>query len=156
MKRYLAILAVALSLGGCANLGGLLDSSGTSVFKGGTSLTASISNPATPVTIYQVKSVYATAVDISNGYRDYCYARPYDTLMKDEIAGPICKRRRFIVTKLGEADDKAFAAIEKAEAFIKRNPRLSAVTVIREAWAAVTEFRGAINTAAASAAPISQ
>lgn len=156
MKRYLAILAVALSLGGCANLGGLFDSSGASILKGGTSLTATITNPVTPVTIYQVKSVYAAALDIANGYRDYCYARPYATLMQDQIAGPVCKSRRSIITKLQAADDRASDAIAKADDFIKRNPTVSAVSVIREAWAAVTNFQGVINTSAASVAAVKQ
>lgn len=152
MKRLLIICAVALSLGGCA----ALDSGGRSIFAGGTSLTASISNPATPVTIYQVKSVYATALDIANGYRDYCYARPYATLMQDQIAGPICKNRRPIITRLQSADNQAASAIARADDFIKRNPTVSAVTVIREAWAAVTNFQGVINTSAASVAAVKQ
>ena len=141
MKRYLAILAVALTLGGCANLGGLLDSGGVSVFKGGTSITATITNPATPVTIYQVKSVYATALDIANGYRDYCYARPYATLMQDQIAGPVCESRRSIVRALQTADDRASDAIAKADAFIRANPTISAVSAIGLAQQAVTDFK---------------
>lgn len=156
MRKLLILCAVALSLGGCSNLGNLLNSNGVSIFKGGTSITASITNPATPVTIYQVKSVYATALDIANGYRDYCYARPYKTLMADEIAGPICKNRRFIVTKLGAADDQASSAVANADNFIKANPKLSAETVIRAAWTAVTNFQGIINTSAASVAAVKQ
>lgn len=154
MKRLAALLVliVALPLGGCLTL----DSSALSVFKGGTSLTASITNPATPVNIYQVKSVYATALDLANGYRDYCYARPYKTLMSDPIAGPVCKSRRSIVAKLGVADDQASNAIAKAEAFIKANPTLSAVSVIQSAYVAVVSFQGAINTTAASVAPVQQ
>jgi hypothetical protein len=153
MKRLLsifAVIAIALSLGGCLTF----DSGGVSVFKGGTSITAPIANPATPVNIYQVKSVYAAALDLANGYRDYCYARPFKTLMADPIAGPVCKSRRSIVRKLGVADDQASAAIAKAEDFIARNPTISAVTVVREAWAAVTNFQGVINTSAASVATV--
>lgn len=150
MKRLAIVFALALSLplGGCLTL----DSSGVSVFKGGNSITAPIKNPAQPVNIYQVKLVYGTALDLANEYRDYCYARPYATLMADAVAGPVCKRRRFIVTKLGEADDRASAAISKAEDFIARNPTISAATVVREAYAAVVNFQGVINTSAASVA----
>lgn len=151
MKR-LIVLALALSLGGCITL----DPGGVSIFKGGTSITAPIVNPATPVTIYQVKSVYATALDLANGYRSYCYARPYATLMADQIAGPICKNRRNIVTKLQAADDQASSAIAKASAFIAANPTLSAVSVIQSAYAAVTNFQGVINTSAASVAAVQQ
>lgn len=152
--RKLLILPLLLVLGGCAGLGSPLDSTGTSILKGGTSLTASIANPATPVTIYQVKSVYATALDLANSYRDYCYARPYAALMTDPIAGPACKKRRAVVTALNSASDKAADAIAKADAFIVANPTISAVSVVREAWIAVTSFQGAINIASASAAPV--
>jgi hypothetical protein len=152
MRKYTIapiVLVIALSLGGC-----FLDPNGKSVFKGGDSLTASITNPVTPVNIYQVKSVYEKVVDIADEYRAYCYARSYKSLMADPIAGPVCKSRRSIITKLQDADDKAFEAIGKAEDFIKRNPKISAATVVREAWAAVTNFKGVINTAAASAAAV--
>lgn len=156
MKRILVLCAVALALAGCVTF----DPSGVSIFKGGTSLTASVANPATPVTIYQVRSVYATALDIADGYRDYCYPtspfKSYKTLMADPVAGPICKHRGSIVTKLGNADDAAAAAIAKADAFIKSNPTLSAETVIRAAWAEVTNFQGVINTSAASVAAVKQ
>lgn len=152
--RKLLIIPLLLALAGCAGVTNLLDPGGTSILRGGTSLTASITNPATPVTLYQVKSVYATALDIANGYRTYCYARPYKVLMADSIAGPACKNRRAIVTKLQAADDRASAAIAKADAFVRANPTISAVSVIREAWAAVTNFQGAINTSAASAAQV--
>lgn len=156
MRKTLLIIPLLLVLTGCAGVTNLLDSAGTSILRGGTSLTASISNPATPVTIYQVKSVYATALDIANGYRSYCYARPYKVLMADTVAGPVCKSRRTIVTKLQAADDQASAAIAKADTFIRANPTISAVSVIREAWSAVTNFQGVINTSAASAAAVVQ
>jgi hypothetical protein len=156
MKRLFLVLTLALGLSGCAGLGGVLDSTGLSIFKGGTSITASITNPATPTNIYQVKSVYATALDLANAYRDYCYARPYKTLMADSVAGPICKNRRSIVTKLQSADDVASTAIAKADAFIKANPTLSATGLISQAYAAVVNFQGAINTTAASVAPVQQ
>ncbi len=160
MKRILIVCTLALGLSGCAGLGGLLDSSGVSIFKGGTSLTASITNPATPVTIYQVKEVYATALDLANGYRDYCYPtnpfKSYAALMADPITGAACKNRRSIVARLQNADDIASSSIAKADGFIKANPTLSAVSVIREAWTAVTNFKGVISTAAASIAPVKQ
>lgn len=156
MRKTLLILPLILALSGCAGLTNLLDSAGTSILKGGSSLTASIVNPATSITIYQVKSVYATALEIANSYRTYCYARPYKVLMTDSIAGPACKNRRLIIIKLQAADDRAAAAIQKADAFVRANPTISAVSVIREAWAAVTNFQGVINTSAASAAQVVQ
>lgn len=158
--RKLLIIPLLFVLSGCAALGQALDPGGASILKGGTSLTATIQNPATPVTIFQVKSVYAAALDVANGYRDYCYPTnpfvSYENLMKDSVARTVCKRRGSVVLKLGAADDKAAVAIAKAEDFIARNPRLSAVTLIREAWAAVTNFKGVINTQAAAVAPVKQ
>ena len=123
-------------------------------------VTSTIVNPAKPVNIYQVKSVYATLDDIAVEYRNYCYPTApfvsYATIVKDPIKGPICARRRAVVTKLQTADDVAFDAISKAEAFIKANPTLSAVSLVQDAYAAVINFQGAINTTAASVAPVQQ
>lgn len=159
MKRLLnlfAVIAVALSLGGCLTL----DSGGVSVFKGGNSVTAPIVNPAQPVNIFQVKSVHKTALGLANEYRGYCFPTspfiPYKTIMEDPVKGAICKYRYRNVERLQGADNKAALAIEKADDFIARNPKLSAVTVVREAWAAVVNFQGTINTVAASAAPVQQ
>lgn len=155
MKRFLslfAVIAVSLSLGGCLTL----DSSGVSILKGGNSITAPIQNPAQPVNIYQVKMTYDAALDLANEYQDYCYKRPFKTLMADPIAGPVCKKRRAIVRMLDKASDQAAEAIDKANDFIARNPKVSAVTVIREAWTAVVNFQGTISTAAASAVAVQQ
>jgi hypothetical protein len=153
MRRFVILALAALALGGCANKN-IFDRDGVSVLKGGVSITAPIANPATPVTIYQVKSIYATALDVANGYRDYCYSRPYAALMQDGIAGPVCKNRRSIVTKLQAADDRAAAAIDRADAFIRNNPTISAVSVVREAWSAVTSFQSVIQSSAASVAAV--
>jgi hypothetical protein len=54
---------------------------------------------------------------------------------------------------IDKADDHAFDAITRAEAFIRANPTINAVSVVREAWAAVQDFkRAASNTAATIAA----
>jgi hypothetical protein len=156
MKRLAIVLALTLPLGGCLTF----DSSGVSVFKGGNSITAPIANPATPVNIFQVKSVYASALELAGAYRDYCYPtnpfKSYKALMDDPVQGTVCKTRRSIVAKLDVADDQASDAIAKADAFIKANPTLSAASVIRDAYTAVTNFQGAINTTAASVAPVQQ
>lgn len=141
MKR-LAILLVALSLGGCAT--------GPSIFAGGSSLTATINNPVGPVDIYRVKAVYASLLDAVAGYRAYCWSKPYAALMADPIAKPICQNRRSIIRAADKADDHAFDAISKADTFIRNNPTISAVSVISEAWAAVTDFQNQASATAAS------
>ncbi len=139
--RKLLILPLLLVLAGCA----AFDPAGKSVLNGGTSFTAPIVNPATPVTIAQVKESYDGALKVAAAYRDYCYPthpfKAYKDLMADPIAGPLCKYRRRVVLAINKADDKAFDAIQKAEEFIAANPTVSAVSVVREAWAAVLSFQ---------------
>lgn len=144
MKRYLAILAVALSLGGCA----ALDPGGKSIFAGGTSLVATVTNPVGPVNIYQAKVVYASTLELVVAYREYCWSKPYAALMADPIAKPVCQRRRPIVRAMQAADDKAFAAIKTADSFVRNNPTLDGSSAIRAAIAAVSDFQ---NVAASTA-----
>lgn len=143
-----AILAVVLSLGGCA----ALDPAGKSIFAGGTSLTASITSPIGPVDIYRVKTVYASALEIAVGYREYCWSKPYAVLMADPIAKPVCQSRRRNVRAMQAADIRADAAISTAENFIRNNPTVSAASAVSAAWAAVTDFQGAVNRTAVAIA----
>lgn len=124
-----------------------------SVFEGGDSLTASVVNPARPVDIYRVKTVYASASEIVVAYREYCWSASYKVLMENPIAKQVCARRRPITRAMIAADRKAEAAIVTAENFIRDNPRLSATSAILAAWRAVTDFqRLATDTAVSIAA----
>lgn len=147
MKRFLILFAVALSLGGCA---------GTPVGDALRVATSTYANPAGPVNIYQVREGYAAVLEVAVAYREYCYPtkpfKSYKALMDDPIAGPVCKSRRRIVTTIKVADERAFNAISRAEAFIRANPTINAVSVIREAWAAVQDFQSAANRTAVSIA----
>jgi len=150
MKRLATLLALvgALALGGCLTL----DPNATSVFKGGTSITAPIVNPVQPVNIYQVKEGYDGILKIADSYRAYCYPtapfKSYKDLMADPVAEQLCKYRRRVMIAIQKADDKAFDAIQKADSFIAVNPTVSAVSVVREAWAAVLNFQSAATSAA--------
>lgn len=130
MKRLFIILAVTLSLGGCANLGKVAEF-----------VTTGITNPVGAVNIYQAKNVYASALEIAAGYREYCWSRAYAALMADPVAKPICQNRRPIMRTIQDADNKAFAAIQRAENFVRNNPTLNASAVINEALAAVSAFQ---------------
>lgn len=142
MKRLLVVLAFVLPLavGGCA---------GTPFGDALRVATSTYTNPVGAVNIYQVKEGYAAVLEVANGYREFCYAKPYAVLMKDPIAAPVCKNRRSIVLAIQSADNKAYDAITRAEAFIKANPTINASIVVNEAWAAVKDFQSAANTTAA-------
>lgn len=149
LKRLLPILAIcALAiLPGCA---------GTPVGDAIRVATSTYTNPVGPVNIYQVKEGYAAVLQVAVAYRDYCYPtnpfKSYKALMADPIAGPVCKNRRSIVRQIQSADEKAFAAITKAEAFIRANPTISALSVVTEAWAAVKDFQSAASRTAVTIA----
>lgn len=140
--RFVVFAALSLSLAGCA---------GTPVGDAIRVATSTIVNPAGPVNIYQVKQGYAAVLEIAAGYRDYCYPtnpfKSYKALMADPIAGPVCKSRRAVVRAIASSDTKASAAIARADAFIKNNPTINAVSVISEAWAAVQDFQSAASKA---------
>jgi len=139
MKRFAIIFALALSLGGCA---------GTPVGDALRVATSTITNPVQEVNIYQVKTGYAAVLEVAASYRDYCWSRPFAALMADPIAKPICEHRRSIMRAIDKADDHAFDAITRAETFIRNNPTINAVSVVREAWAAVQDFQSAASSAA--------
>jgi len=135
MKRLLLALTLSLSLAGCAGLAEKVLNLPAGV------LATSISNPVAPVNIYQAKTVYAATLELANGYRDYCYSKPFAALMADPVSKPVCKSRRAIVRAMGVADDKAAAAIQTADNFVINNPTLDATSAIRAAIAAVAEFQ---------------
>jgi len=144
MKRLVLVCALTLSLGGCA---------GTQVGDALRVATSTVTNPVKEVNIYQVKTVYAAVLEAAASYRDYCWSKPFAALMADPIAKPICEHRRAVNRAINKADDRAYDAITRAETFIRNNPTISAVSVVREAWAAVQDFQGtATNTAVAIAA----
>lgn len=144
MKRFAIVFALALTLGGCA---------GTPVGDAIRVATSTIANPVQEVNIYQVKTGYAAVLEVAASYRDYCWSKPFAALMADPIAKPICEHRRSIMRAIDKADDHAFDAITRAETFIRNNPTINAVSVVREAWAAVQDFQSAASgTAVAIAA----
>lgn len=135
MKKLLTSLVVAASLmlAGCAG--------GVSVFQGGTSLTATITNPVGQVDIYRVKNVYAASLALAADYRDYCWSKPYAAILADPVSKAACQNRRAIVRTLQTADLKAFAAITAADNFTKNNPTISAASAVGAAWTAVSDFQ---------------
>ena len=150
MKRIIIALTLSLSLAGCAGLAEKVLNLPAGV------LATSISNPVAPVNIYQAKTVYDATLELANGYRDYCYSKPFAALMADPVSKPVCKSRRAIVRAMQAADDKAAAAMETANNFVRNNPTLDATSVIRAAIAAVAEFQNIATTTAKPIIPIVQ
>jgi hypothetical protein len=132
-KRLLLIplLLAGLALGGCLQTFGEVTRA----------VTTTIANPVGGKNIYQAKLVYASALEIAVKYREYCYSRPYASLMADPVAKPICQNRRPNVRALQSARWKASAAIRTADNFVRNNPTLNATSAIGAAWAAVTDFQ---------------
>ena len=141
IRRVLTGLTLlsAVALSGCFE-------ANKSVLNGGSSLTATVTNPLSPMTIYQVKNAYAAADQIVVSYRSYCWARPYAVLMADPVAKPVCTDRRARVRLAQSAKAKASAAIGAADKFVRNNPMLSATTLVNAAWVAVSDFRAAVPT----------
>lgn len=134
--RNLRIAAVAalfaLSLGGCAGLGDKLGTMSTIA-------TLSVKNPVSTTNIASVESAYGIALVAANAYADRYRDGFRCTTTSLESASNLCARRS-IVLKLQAADRNAQVALNKAKAFIARNPTLNAGALIDAAQTAVSAF----------------
>lgn len=124
------ILALAISLGGCATL-----PDGTKVFLP----TASIANPIKSTSLYDIQATYVIAQAGANAYIQR-YRDGY-RCAKTRLESPsnLCSRRS-IVVKLQNADRIASVALGRASAFIRDNPTIDASAVISAAQSAVAAF----------------
>ncbi len=130
-----AIALVALSLGGCAGM--------TEKFQAlRTVASLDIKNPVSGATMDQVETGYGIALAAAVAYTDRYRAGHRCTTARLESATNLCARRS-IVEKLQRADLRAQDAIARAKAFIERNPRLNAGSLIDAAHTAVAAFRAA-------------
>ncbi len=141
-----AAVASAFALTGCITV----DPNEKSVLQGGTSITATIDNPVTSQNPYQARLTLNLAVTAANRWSAYCWRRPYEQIMADPIAKPICQNRRSVRTALLAAGEKADRLIKRASDFVRANPKVSAVGLVDDAWAAVNEFRSQIPALPAS------
>jgi len=105
---------------------------------------ASVPNPLTDVTIFQLKNGYAIGLELAKGYDKYCHAKPYKQLMLDPVAKPICQNRRTVQRNINTYGPKAGSLVRKAEAFVDANPTVSAASLISPAWDAVIAFQNVI------------
>ena len=130
MKRAILTVLFAASLAGCATL-----PNGTKVFLP----TASIANPVTPTSMYDIKATYAIAQAGADTYiQRYRDGFRCTKTHLESVTNP-CSRRS-IVLKMQAADRTAQIALGKADAFIANNPTIDASAVISAAQLAVTAF----------------
>lgn len=141
MNRIILVVAFALSLIGCASLPGPVGD----VLR---IATTTIENPVDEVDIYRVKNTYAAALELADEYRRYCWSMSYARLMVDPVGKKICQSRRGVVRAFQSAQVKARSALNAAEKFVAENPTISAASVVRSAWDAVSDFRRAVPGAA--------
>lgn len=127
------ILVAGLTLGGCATWDKIKEVAAVA--------TTTIVNPIDSTDIYRARNVYEATLKVVDGWRTYCWERSYQALMSDPVARPICQNRHARLTRVQVVLPKARAALLRAEKFIRENPTLSAVTVIRQAWDAVRELQ---------------
>lgn len=130
MRKILLALTLSLSIAGCATM-----PDGTKVFLP----TASIANPATPASLYDIKATYAIAATAAATYNDRYRAGNRCTKTRPESLTNLCSRRS-VVLRIQQADRVATAALAKATAFVTNNPTLDASDAITAAREAVTIF----------------
>jgi hypothetical protein len=133
VRRILLVALAALWLGGCAS------NPITTVI--GQIATGTLPNPISTTNVYQVKNVYAIAAESTISYRGYCFGRTYAVLMADPIAKNICANRRPVWRKIVSYKNTAYAAVVKADNFVKNNPTLDASAVISQATAAISALQ---------------
>lgn len=130
MKRFLILALLALPLAAC---------SGDSVFRGGTSLTASVENPVGKRELQVVYNTYLIAGKTYIRYRNLgiCKSGTVETL-----ANPCA--RRDVLLSLQAKDRTAYAALKTAGNFIIANPNVSALSLVNAARSAVNDFQNAV------------
>ena len=121
MRRLLLIpllLVTSLVLGACAT--------GTSVLQGGDSLFATIQNPAQSTQLAQLELSYQASAQ----------------------AFIICRNTHCTssanLRKYQALDKKAYASLVTARNFIRKNPNVSAVSLVAAARTAVSDFQAAV------------
>jgi len=130
MKKILIVLGLSLSLSGCVN-----GPNGTKIFLP----IASVANPVTPMSLYDLKATYAIAQAGADTYVQRYRDGFRCTKIRLESVTNICSRRS-IVVKMQDADRKAGIALGRVEIFVRDNPTIDASAILAAAQSAVTAF----------------
>jgi hypothetical protein len=112
MRKYLAIVLVTLSLGGCAQL---------SAISGGLSLvTKTIQNPVTETELYQIEASIRIVTEALLTYRRACIAGSADLRCRENIAAiqPYTKQIPTLLTQLRQ--------------FVRTNDQINAVVIYNQ------------------------
>lgn len=129
MKRFLILCAVALTLGGCANL----DFS-RSILAGGSSFGLPITNPVTPKMVYDAENGLIAATAGLVAYKRQCLAGRIDQSCKAAIA------------RIQTYTRPAQIAVKKLRAFVRANDQINAIqtfNALRDLMTQITAARTA-------------
>lgn len=118
MKRIFIVIALALSVSGCINPFELLTQS-----------TASISNPVTPVMLYEVENAATVAFAGLNAYKRSCV----------ELVLP--QNCRGIIKKIQVYTRKLPPTLTQLRKFVRNNDQVNAVIAYNVAMGIITEFK---------------
>lgn len=126
MRKLLIVLALALpvGLGGCA----ALDPNGKSIFRGGSSFTASIDNPVTPKRLYQVEQGLIAVTEGLLVYKRSCIRQVIDQSCRGVIAQIQVYTRQ--VRQL----------LPRLRAFVRANDQVNAIKVYNEVQGIVADI----------------
>jgi hypothetical protein len=118
MKRFAIVFALAITLGGCANLAPLFNFA-----------TTGISNPVTPDMVYRTEQTMIIAVSGLNAYKRAC------------IAKTIAQSCRDVVVKLQSYTRPAAVAIKDLRAAVRANDQVTAVAAYNVVIKLIDDFK---------------
>lgn len=121
MKKIALAIVLAFSLAGCA---------GQSIFHGGPSITATISNPVTPTMLYEVENAITVAFVGLNTYKRACVAKTID------------QSCRGVIQKLQVYTRKLPPVLKNLRAFVRNNDQINAITAYNTIRQLLSDFQG--------------
>lgn len=125
MKKFLTalVLSASLTLGACAGMD-------KSILEGGTSMTATVTNPVSRDTWYGIEAAYMSAVRIMvQARRNVCTTTSSTTCVPKSA-----------VLAMQDADRKARSVLVPFRTFMRNNDQISALSALASVQQTVTEF----------------
>ncbi len=120
MRKLALTILLALSLSGCA---------GQSVFNGGFSITAPITNPVTPTMLFQAESAAAAIFTGLNAYKRVCISKTID------------QSCRSVIVKLQTYTRRLPPVLKSLRAFVKNNDQVNAITAFNAVRQLIIDFQ---------------
>jgi hypothetical protein len=128
MRKIIAVVVLTLALTGCAGIN-------TSVFQGGSSLTASVTNPVTPRMLYDIENGLTVAVSGLLAYKNACISKVVPASCRD------------IIANLQVYTRKAKPILVRLRVFVRNNDQVNAIGAYNEVRGLLSAFQ---ETAAAA------